>query len=147
MTESARLRGKGLSAFIRPTDAELQAAAFIEAQQARIEALEADRPQFTGVAKQKLDDLIARGWQISGYAITKDGLHGLVTTGGFVGWWSVADANVQAAEARCKRLGEALKAVKNAARKNRPDPDAIYEIASGALREDRLALQENTNGG
>jgi len=42
---------------------------------------------------------------------------------------------VEAAEAQLALQGEALRAIKNAARKNRPDPDAIYEMAAGALRE------------
>jgi hypothetical protein len=69
-----------------------------------IEALVVERderqPHFEGVAKHKLDDLLTRGWAISGYSITKDGEYGLVTTGGFVGWWTVASNNADAAEAR-----------------------------------------------
>lgn len=48
----------------------------------------AARPEFTGVAKRKLEDLIARGYRIDGYAITKDTSRGFVTTGGMVGWWT-----------------------------------------------------------
>jgi hypothetical protein len=44
--------------------------------------------EFEGVAKRKLDDLMARGWRVSGYSIMDEtGKHGFVTTGGFVGWW------------------------------------------------------------
>ena len=70
---------------------------------------------FDGVAKQKLDSLIERGWKISGYALYQDGDHGLITTGGFVGWFSVAERNdatarakLETAEAEVKRLTEAL---------------------------------------
>lgn len=53
---------------------------------------EAMRPAFTGVAKRKLDSLIAEGYRISGFAIECDDekawKRGFITTGGFVGWWS-----------------------------------------------------------
>lgn len=71
-----------------------------------LEALVVERderqPHFEGVAKHKLDDLISpeRGWNICGYAIEKNGEYGLVTTGGFVGWWTVASNNADAADAR-----------------------------------------------
>lgn len=63
--------------------------ALARAEAERDEAREA-LPSFEGVAKTKLDDLISRGWEVCGYAIIKDGQFGLVTTGAFVGWWSVA---------------------------------------------------------
>jgi hypothetical protein len=68
---------------------------------ALISSLVAERvqqPQFEGLPKRKLDDLLARGWEISGYAIHKDGEHGLVTTGGFVGWFTTAQNNASEAE-------------------------------------------------
>lgn len=63
-----------------------------------LKALRSSFPQkeeveFEGVAKRKLDDLLARGWEISGYSLWKDGDHGLITKGGFVGWFSVAERN------------------------------------------------------
>lgn len=53
-------------------------------------------PAFMGVAKRKLDDLLARGFKIDGFSIAK--YHdegdaevatgrGFITVGGFVGWW------------------------------------------------------------
>ena len=49
-------------------------------------------PEFTRVAKGKLDSLIAEGYEINGYSFEKmqsDGSakHGFVTCGGLVGWW------------------------------------------------------------
>lgn len=73
-------------------------------------ALRDERISFSGVAKRKLDDLTSdqRGWKICGYAIEKDGKYGLVTTGAFVGWWSVAEENANAAEARVRELEQKL---------------------------------------
>lgn len=42
---------------------------------------------FQGVSKLKLETLLEDGWEISGVSIYKDGRHGFVTDGGFVGWW------------------------------------------------------------
>lgn len=43
---------------------------------------------FDGLPKRKLDDLIARGWNVAGYAIQNGEMrYGFITTGGFVGWW------------------------------------------------------------
>lgn len=68
---------------------------------------------FTHVAKIKLEDLLARGWVISGYSIQKDNEHGLITEHGFVGWYSVAFQNYDTAEKRVKKLAEALQKAKN----------------------------------
>lgn len=65
-------------------------------------------PKFEGVPKRKLDDLLARGWEISGYAIHKDGEHGLVTDGGFVGRFTTAEKNAQAAERQLATARTAL---------------------------------------
>lgn len=43
-------------------------------------------PRFYGSALRKLDDLLYQEWQISGYALHRDGKHGFITTGSFVGW-------------------------------------------------------------
>jgi len=49
-------------------------------------------PEFIGVARRKLDDLLASGWRVSGVSIERanqDGTvsRGAVTTGGMVLWW------------------------------------------------------------
>lgn len=51
-------------------------------------------PAFMGVAKRKLDDLLAQGWKIDGFSINKKTIgrepsimRGLITVGGMVGWW------------------------------------------------------------
>ena len=48
-----------------------------------------DSPTMTAVAQRKLDDLLTRGYQISGYSVYHDTRHqhGFVTTAGLVGWW------------------------------------------------------------
>jgi len=61
------------------------------------DTLKPDELVFEGVAKRKLDDLLARGWQIGGYSLIKDGEIGLITMGGFVGWFTVAEQNGEAA--------------------------------------------------
>lgn len=64
---------------------------------------------FEGIAKRKLDGLLAQGWKVAGYAISKDGCYGLVTTGAFVGWFTTAEENARTAEAENARLREALR--------------------------------------
>lgn len=50
-------------------------------------------PSFNQVAKQKLDSLLADGFQITGYSVEKQAgvceppIRGFCTAGGFVGWW------------------------------------------------------------
>ena len=50
-------------------------------------------PPFTSVAQRKLDDLLARGFRITGYSIERADVadwapqRGFVTHGGLVGWW------------------------------------------------------------
>ena len=48
-----------------------------------------EQPTMTPVAQRKLDDLLTRGYQISGYSVYHDTRHqhGFVTTAGLVGWW------------------------------------------------------------
>lgn len=75
-----------------------------------------DVPEFEGVAKRKLDDLLDRGWKISGYSIYKNEEHGLVTVGAFVGWWTVADDNIRLLEERIEALKAELQKVKDDAR-------------------------------
>lgn len=68
-------------------------------------------PEFHRIAKLKLDDLLARGYRITGYAIEKpvQGARpdmGFINAGGLVGWWhsheipaaQPADAEVTAYE-------------------------------------------------
>jgi len=79
---------------------------------ARIRQLEAEvprQPKFEGTPLAKLDSVLERGWKISGYAIEKDGEHGLATTGGFVGWWTVASNNAEDAIRRAESLEASLK--------------------------------------
>ena len=50
-------------------------------------------PPFTSVAQRKLDDLLARGFRITGYSIERADVadwspqRGFITHGGMVGWW------------------------------------------------------------
>lgn len=82
---------------------------------------------FDGVAKRKLDGLLERGWKVSGYALHREGDHGLITTGGFVGWFSVAERND--ADARAK-LADAAAQVLRLTEENE------------ALRKERTSLIE-----
>jgi hypothetical protein len=97
---------------------------------------------FQHIAKTKLDALLAEGWKINGYSVQKDGRLGLVTTGGFVGWYSnacdnsaAADARAEAAEAEVKRLTAELAAANQAV-------DAFSEICVelGVERDDEAGL-------
>ena len=50
-------------------------------------------PPFTPLAQRKLDDLLARGFRITGYSIERadpawSPQRGFVTHGGLVGWWT-----------------------------------------------------------
>lgn len=51
-------------------------------------------PPFTSIAQHKLDDLLAQGFRITGYAIERTDVadwapqRGFVTHGGLVGWWT-----------------------------------------------------------
>lgn len=67
---------------------------------AKVEALRAQpagaatpaAPAFRGLARRKLDDLIASGYTVNGFAIEKQSedaplRRGFITDGGFVGWW------------------------------------------------------------
>jgi hypothetical protein len=124
-----------------------------------IERLTAERLVFDGVAKSKLESVTSRGWNVCGYAIEKDGEYGLVTTGGFVGWWSAADANARAAEERAlaaeslnARQAEALKAIADRAAEMQPSSAGDYARCFGDLVRlidaGRAALnQEDSNAG
>lgn len=128
--------------------------ATLTAQAAALVAAERRGPQFEGVAKHKLEDLTseARGWRVCGYAIEKDGELGLVTTGGFVGWWTVADRNAEAAEsevatlkARIAELEEGLEQIEGLdAVEAALDPEWAGRTARAVLR--RLTHQEKNNG-
>lgn len=61
-------------------------------------------PAFHQVAKLKLDDLLARGYQITGYAIEmpiegSQPSRGFINSGGFVGWWIDNTTQAVAAQA------------------------------------------------
>ena len=62
-------------------------------------------PPFTSVAQRKLDDLLARGFRITGYSIERADVadwspqRGFITHGGMVGWWT-PQAALQKALAR-----------------------------------------------
>lgn len=51
-------------------------------------------PPFAALAQRKLDDLLARGFRITGYSIERADIadwspqRGFVTHGGLVGWWT-----------------------------------------------------------
>ena len=44
-------------------------------------------PEFSRIAKRKLDELQKQGFGITGYAIQRGTQRGFITNGGFVGWW------------------------------------------------------------
>lgn len=47
-----------------------------------------EMPEWSKIARYKLDSLKQRGWKVCGYAIQDEkGAYGFVTTGAFVGWW------------------------------------------------------------
>jgi hypothetical protein len=50
--------------------------------------------EFAGLPKRKLDDLAARGWQVCGVAIAKEGQYGAITYGGCVLWWVSRDHGI-----------------------------------------------------
>lgn len=64
------------------------------ATQAVNQPLTAQVPPFTHTAKRKLDEQLAKGWRITGYAIERTDVadwapqRGFVTHGGLVGWWT-----------------------------------------------------------
>lgn len=95
-----------------------------------ISRLVQERPDFQGIAKDKLDDLTSpeRGWSICGYAIEKNGEYGLATVGGFVGWWTVAANNVEIAEARLEAAESKLSEMRSAL-------EGLVPFAKWAIRE------------
>lgn len=44
-------------------------------------------PEFSHIAKRKLDELQEQGFAITGYAIQRGPVRGFIDGGGFVGWW------------------------------------------------------------
>jgi hypothetical protein len=57
-------------------------------------------PEFTGLPKRKLDDLLAQGYKINGVSFQReqDGAtwrRGFITYGGMVGWWHGEDEQTQ----------------------------------------------------
>jgi len=44
-------------------------------------------PEFSRIAKRKLDELQEQGFAITGYAIQRGPVRGFIDGGGFVGWW------------------------------------------------------------
>lgn len=66
-------------------------------------------PSFDHIGQLKLDDLKARGYSITGYAIEKPGAgphpeRGFVTAGGFVGWWRSDEQAAVVCKSEQKRL-------------------------------------------
>jgi hypothetical protein len=66
-------------------------------------------PSFDHIGQLKLDDLKARGYSITGYAIEKPGTgphpeRGFVTAGGFVGWWRSDEQAAVVCKSEQKRL-------------------------------------------
>ena len=61
----------------------------IGALRAALEQPQVDQPTMTHIAQRKLDDLLTRGYEISGYSVyhEKKHPHGFVTGAGLVGWW------------------------------------------------------------
>lgn len=58
-------------------------------------------PEFSRIAKRKLDELQKQGFGITGYTIQRGTQRGFITDGGFVGWWRSDEApSVPAAVAR-----------------------------------------------
>lgn len=49
-------------------------------------------PEFSLIAKRKLDELQEQGFAITGYAIQRGTKRGFITDGGFVGWWRSDEA-------------------------------------------------------
>ena len=49
-------------------------------------------PEFSRIAKRKLDELQEQGFAITGYAIQRGTERGFITDGGFVGWWRSDEA-------------------------------------------------------
>ena len=63
-----------------------------KALRAALDRPQVDQPAMTTIAQRKLDDLLLRGYTISGYSICKTDpagslRHGFVTDAGLVGWW------------------------------------------------------------
>ena len=52
----------------------------------------ANVPEFSRIAKRKLDELQKQGFGITGYAIQRGTQHGFITNAGFVGWWRSDEA-------------------------------------------------------
>lgn len=49
-------------------------------------------PEFSRIAKRKLDEPQEQGFAITGYAIQRGTERGFITDGGFVGWWRSDEA-------------------------------------------------------
>lgn len=59
----------------------------------QVEALRAQLPDFQGLPKRKLEDLLTQGYRINGFAIARevegsDPQRGFITVDGLVGWWT-----------------------------------------------------------
>ena len=59
------------------------------ALRAALEQPQVDQPAMTTIEQRKLDDLLLRGYTISGYSVYNNTKHqhGFVTAAGLVGWW------------------------------------------------------------
>ena len=60
-----------------------------KALRAALDRPQVDQPAMTTIAQRKLDDLLLRGYTISGYSVYNNTKHqhGFVTAAGLVGWW------------------------------------------------------------
>ena len=61
----------------------------MQALRAALDRPQVDQPAMTTIAQRKLDDLLLRGYTISGYSVYNNTKHqhGFVTAAGLVGWW------------------------------------------------------------
>lgn len=144
-----------------------EAASALKAQQARIEALEAERDEGRQLAERQRKHIEDMGRRIHNQRVQlHDTWQTVESRAGWLKGWPIqsralamaiaAGKERRASEARCKRMEEALRPIAEAADSVEDDvPDraemwenpAAMQITAGNLRAARLALQENTNGG
>lgn len=91
-------------------------------------------PQMLDVARQKLDGLLAEGWELDGFGIRRPSgdtmRHGLVTTGGRVLWWHGPT------QESAQELLECLKTL--------VDADAAQELEDAMFTKARSAIAKAT---
>lgn len=101
-------------------------------------------PEFSRIAKRKLDELQEQGFAITGYAIQRAAVRGFIDGGGFVGWWQGEPAPGVPDEFE-KLIKDKIKSVKeaNPGRNGRMNQAVLFAIG---LLEDMLTAAQAQKG-